>query len=244
MPAGATRGDVFARERQAAHRPDRRGARPCPRRATGRAVRRLRRHDPQGPAAARDRGSPRPDARRRDRPGAGSRPERAFDIRERLQQRREGRDRSGGRGDGRGRREHRPRREHDGARGRPAPQGPGRLEPADRHHERAAASPPSWPAHPGITVVMPGGFVRWEALSVVGQLGDGLFEQDQRPEGVRRCRGVHARVRPERRHRRGGPDQALDGRRRPRGHRASSTAPSGNAPRSRRSARPTRSTSS
>ena len=24
---------------------------------------------------------------------------------------------------------------------------------------------------------MPGGRVRWEALSVVGQLGDGLFEQ-------------------------------------------------------------------
>ena len=29
--------------------------------------------------------------------------------------------------------------------------------------------------YPGITVVMPGGFVRWEALSVVGPLGDGLF---------------------------------------------------------------------
>jgi DeoR/GlpR family transcriptional regulator of sugar metabolism len=28
---------------------------------------------------------------------------------------------------------------------------------------------------PGITVVMPGGFVRWEALSVVGPLGEGLF---------------------------------------------------------------------
>jgi DeoR/GlpR family transcriptional regulator of sugar metabolism len=31
--------------------------------------------------------------------------------------------------------------------------------------------------YPGITVAMPGGFVRWEALSVVGQLGTGLFEQ-------------------------------------------------------------------
>jgi DeoR/GlpR family transcriptional regulator of sugar metabolism len=30
---------------------------------------------------------------------------------------------------------------------------------------------------PGITVVMPGGFVRWEALSVVGPLGDGLFRK-------------------------------------------------------------------
>lgn len=28
---------------------------------------------------------------------------------------------------------------------------------------------------PGITLVMPGGFVRWEALSLVGPLGDGLF---------------------------------------------------------------------
>jgi DeoR/GlpR family transcriptional regulator of sugar metabolism len=31
--------------------------------------------------------------------------------------------------------------------------------------------------HPGITVAMPGGFVRWEALSVVGPLGAGLLEQ-------------------------------------------------------------------
>ena len=30
---------------------------------------------------------------------------------------------------------------------------------------------------PGITVAMPGGFVRWEALSVVGPLGDGLFRK-------------------------------------------------------------------
>jgi DeoR/GlpR family transcriptional regulator of sugar metabolism len=30
--------------------------------------------------------------------------------------------------------------------------------------------------HPGITVAMPGGFVRWEALSVVGPLGRGLLE--------------------------------------------------------------------
>ena len=30
---------------------------------------------------------------------------------------------------------------------------------------------------PGITVAMPGGFVRWEALSVVGPLGEGLFER-------------------------------------------------------------------
>jgi DeoR/GlpR family transcriptional regulator of sugar metabolism len=30
--------------------------------------------------------------------------------------------------------------------------------------------------HPGITVALPGGFVRWEALSVVGPLGGGLLE--------------------------------------------------------------------
>lgn len=31
--------------------------------------------------------------------------------------------------------------------------------------------------HPGITVLMLGGRVRWEAMSVVGQLGDGLFDR-------------------------------------------------------------------
>ena len=31
--------------------------------------------------------------------------------------------------------------------------------------------------HPGISVLMLGGRVRWEALSVVGQLGDGLFQR-------------------------------------------------------------------
>jgi DeoR/GlpR family transcriptional regulator of sugar metabolism len=31
--------------------------------------------------------------------------------------------------------------------------------------------------HPGVSVVMPGGLVRWEALSVVGQIGDGVFER-------------------------------------------------------------------
>ncbi|MGZ6256985.1 MAG: DeoR/GlpR family DNA-binding transcription regulator [Candidatus Limnocylindrales bacterium] len=31
--------------------------------------------------------------------------------------------------------------------------------------------------HPGLTVAMPGGFVRWEALSVVGPLGAGLLER-------------------------------------------------------------------
>ena len=46
--------------------------------------------------------------------------------------------------------------------------------------------------HPGITVLMLGGRVRWEALSVVGQLGDGLFQPRQRPDGVRRRGRVHA----------------------------------------------------
>ena len=31
--------------------------------------------------------------------------------------------------------------------------------------------------HPGLVVLMLGGRVRWEALSVVGQLGDGLFSR-------------------------------------------------------------------
>jgi DeoR/GlpR family transcriptional regulator of sugar metabolism len=31
--------------------------------------------------------------------------------------------------------------------------------------------------HPGITVAMPGGFLRWEALSLVGPLGEGLFDK-------------------------------------------------------------------
>ena len=31
--------------------------------------------------------------------------------------------------------------------------------------------------HPGITVVMPGGFLRWEALSLIGPLGEGLFDK-------------------------------------------------------------------
>jgi DeoR/GlpR family transcriptional regulator of sugar metabolism len=31
--------------------------------------------------------------------------------------------------------------------------------------------------HPGIGVVMPAGFLRWEALSLVGPLGEGLFER-------------------------------------------------------------------
>jgi DeoR/GlpR family transcriptional regulator of sugar metabolism len=31
--------------------------------------------------------------------------------------------------------------------------------------------------HPGIGVVMPAGFLRWEALSLVGPLGEGLFEK-------------------------------------------------------------------
>jgi DeoR/GlpR family transcriptional regulator of sugar metabolism len=30
---------------------------------------------------------------------------------------------------------------------------------------------------PGITVAMPGGFVRWEALSLVGQIGDAVFDR-------------------------------------------------------------------
>ena len=95
---------------------------------------------------------------------------------------------------------------------------------------------------PGITVLMLGGRVRWEALSVVGQLGDGLFSRINVQKAFVGAAGLHPRVRPERRDRRGGADQALDGRRGARGHRASSTTRSGSVRRSRRSAGPTRST--
>ena len=69
-------------------------------------------------------------------------------------------------------------------------------------------------------------------------------QPDQRPEGLPRRRRLHPRIRPERRDRRGGADQAR--RWSPRRARSSrsSTTPSGSAPPSRRSARPTRSTTS
>ena len=73
--------------------------------------------------------------------------------------------------------------------------------------------------HPGITVLMLGGRVRWEALSVVGQLGDGLFSRINVQKAFVGRGRLHGRVRPRRRDRRGGPDQALDGRRGARGHR-------------------------
>ena len=65
--------------------------------------------------------------------------------------------------------------------------------------------------HPGITVAMPGGFVRWEALSLVGPLGEGLFEQGQHPDGVHGRGRLRARRGPQRRDRGGGADQAPHG---------------------------------
>ena len=72
--------------------------------------------------------------------------------------------------------------------------------------------------HPGITVLMLGGRVRWEALSVVGQLGDGLFSRINVQKAFLGAAGFHAGVRAGRRHRRGSPDQAIDGRCGKRGH--------------------------
>ena len=97
---------------------------------------------------------------------------------------------------------------------------------------------------PGITVLMTGGRVRQEAMSVVGHLGRRPVRADQRPDRVRRRGRVRPGVRPLRRHRGRGPDQALDGRRGPARSSRSSTTRSGSGSHSRRSAAPTRSTRS
>ena len=73
--------------------------------------------------------------------------------------------------------------------------------------------------HPGISVLMLGGRVRWEALSVVGQLGDGLFSRINVQKAFLGAAGFTPRVGAGRCDRRGGADQALDGRRGARGHR-------------------------
>ena len=73
--------------------------------------------------------------------------------------------------------------------------------------------------HPGISVLMLGGRVRWEALSVVGQLGDGLFRRINVQKAFLGAAGFTHRIRPGRRDRGRGADQALDGRRGARGHR-------------------------
>lgn len=44
--------------------------------------------------------------------------------------------------------------------------------------------------HPGITVVMLGGRVRWEALSVVGPLGDGVFRKVNIQKAFMGCVGL------------------------------------------------------
>ena len=76
----------------------------------------------------------------------GSRPELAFDVRERLQ--REEKSRIGSRGGGRRRRrrEHRARRQHHGPVHRPSPQGPRGLARADRGDEQHPDRRRSWPA--------------------------------------------------------------------------------------------------
>jgi DeoR/GlpR family transcriptional regulator of sugar metabolism/energy-coupling factor transporter ATP-binding protein EcfA2 len=90
--------------------------------------------------------------------------------------RREGAHRSGRCGAGGRRRKHRPGREHDGAFHGPAPEGPRPwvhltvITNGLRIASELAGSR-------GITVALPGGFVRWEAMSVVGPLGGGLLER-------------------------------------------------------------------
>ena len=66
---------------------------------------------------------------------------------------------------------------------------------------------------------MLGGRVRWEALSVVGQLGDGLFSRINVQKAFLGAAGFTIESGPGRRDRRRGADQALHGGRRPRGHR-------------------------
>ena len=55
-------------------------------------------------------------------------------------------------------------------------QGPRGLAPAHRHHQRPPDRLRAGRA-PGDHRAMPGGWVRWEALSVVGPLGDGVFRR-------------------------------------------------------------------
>ncbi len=111
----------------------------------------------------------------------------------------------------------------------------------DRHHQRPADRLGARRVT-GDQVLMLGGRVRWEAMSVVGQLGDGLFERINVQTAFVGAAGFTIESGPERRHRGRGADQALDGRRRRARSSRSSTTPSGSARRSRRSARPTRST--
>ena len=100
----------------------------------------------------------------------------AFDIRERLQADEKERDRAAAAAlvhDGESDRDG---RQHDGPGRRPPASRPAAAGANSRSSPTACGSPRSWPA-PGITVLMLGGRVRWEALSVVGQLGDGLFSR-------------------------------------------------------------------
>ena len=145
---------------------------------------------------------------------ARDRPEPAFDLRERLQQDEKARIGAAAAalvhdGDS-----HRHGREHHGPRRRPTHPGPGRLEPADGHHQRppdrirarrVAGDHRADDRRPR----PPGGDVRGRAP------GRRPVRADQRPDRVRRRRRVRRGAGALRRHRGGGPDQAIDGRRRP-----------------------------
>ncbi len=217
-PASASPGDVFARERQEhiARIVEEQGRARVER--SGGPVRGLGRHDPQGPprSSRRSVGSSGPTAARS--PSTASRPELAFDIRERLQSDEKGRIGAAGAA-----------LVHDGesivmdasttalsvARHLKARGGWSQLTVITNGLRIAS----ELAGHPGITVLMLGGRVRWEALSVVGQLGDGLFSRINVQKAFLGAAGFTLESGPGRRDRRGGADQALDGRRRARGHR-------------------------
>ena len=106
---------------------------------------------------------------------AGNRPESSFEVRERV--RPDSKDRIGELAagmviDGRASPSTRARR-----RWRPLGTSGGAVAGCTSPSSRTGCASPRAGRDPGITVAMPGGFVRWEALSVVGPLGDGLFRK-------------------------------------------------------------------
>ncbi len=178
VPPGASPDDVVRSRATGAHRSDRRGARACPgercwprnsacrpsRSARTSLVLEIRAPPRSAPTAARS-------------PSDRSRPELAFEIRERLQTGREVADR---------RRRARPAsttaRASSWTPARPALSVARHIKVRGRWSQLTVITnslriASELAGHPGITVLMLGGRVRWEALSVVGQLGDGLFSR-------------------------------------------------------------------
>ena len=200
------------------HRAPRHRAGPRPRQRAGRAVRRVHGHDPQGPRGARAGGPPAcgptaaPSLPDRDRP------EPAFDLRERLQQDEKARIGAAAAA-----------LVHDGDSIVMDASTTG-LAVARRIRQRGGWSQ--------LTVITNGLRIATELAGTHGHhraddrrprsLGGDVrgrpprrrpVRPDQRPDRLRRRRRLRPRARPVRRHRRGGADQALDGRGRPAGHR-------------------------